>query len=281
MNFFDLHCDTAFECYKNNEEFYVNSLAISGEAADFKKWKQVFAVWIRDDHPEPFEFYQTVLTDIKQKLLKKPSFLTEFFSVEGGAVLEDDSDRLYILKNDQIKLLTLCWNGENLIAGGSKTEKGLTAFGKEVVSKMNRLKMACDLSHLNEKSFYAALEVADFPLASHSCSRFVFNHQRNLYDDQIKQLSQKNGIIGLCFYPEFLGENVFEAIYRNIFHLLDMGLENHIAIGSDFDGGQMDKTLNSIKLVPNLYTFLQTKGLKEDLLNKIFYENADNFIAKL
>lgn len=282
MNYFDLHCDTPYECYTKNQRFYVNQLSVSGELAkDFCEWKQVFAVWIKDEMDNPFNFYKKVLNDFKEKLKEKPKNLEPYFAVEGGAVLENDIDRLYELSGDGVKLLTLTWNGENQIAGGVNSQKGLTDFGKRVIEKLNFLNLGCDLSHLNEESFYSALECSDFPLATHSNVDFIHKHKRNLKNEQIKALFEKNGIMGICFYPEFLGENVFEKIYRNIFFLCDKGYENNIAIGSDFDGCRMDKSLDNISKVSELYLFLEQKGLKKGLLDKIFYSNADNFIAKL
>ncbi len=282
MNLFDLHCDTPYECYTKSQGFYVNRLSVSGSMGEaFGVWKQVFAVWIKDDLPLPFKFYKEVLCDFKAKLTSAPENLSPIFAVEGGAVLENDADRLFTLYNDGVRLLTLTWNGENNIGGGTLSEKGLTPFGKTVIENLNRLNMGCDLSHLNQKTFYSAIEHARYPLATHSNCFSVCRHPRNLTDEQIKLLCEKGGIIGLCFYPPFLGKDVFLKIYQNIFHLCEMGFENNIAIGSDFDGGRMDKRLNSILKIADLYDFLREKGLALKLLNKIFYENADNFIAIL
>lgn len=282
MRFFDLHCDTAYKCYIDDEEFDVNRLAVSGECGKvFDEWSQTFAVWIKDDQENPFLLYKNILSDFKSKLGNKPQNLRPIFAVEGGAVLENDSDRIFELWADGIKLLTLTWNGENNIAGGSHTDKGLTDFGKTVIEKMNHLKIGCDLSHLNEKSFFAALENAEFPLATHSNCKSICDNKRNLSNIQIKLLCEKGGIIGLCFYPDFLGEDIFEMLYENIFHIADMGYENSIAIGSDFDGGVMNKRLDNISKVPDLYRFLNCKGLCDELLDKIFFKNANNYIAKL
>lgn len=283
MDFFDLHCDTPYECYVKNQEFSKNTLAVSAcKGAVFNKWHQTFAVWIKDDTENPYQLYKNILKDFKDKLKNKPENLTPVFAVEGGAVIESNIDRLYELKTDGIRFLTLTWNGENLIAGGSKTDKGLTDFGKDVIGVMNSLKIGCDLSHLNDKSFYGAIEKAEFPLATHSNCRLVCNHPRNLNIEQIKLIAEKGGVVGLCFYPYFLGcGDVFEQLYKNIFVLCDKGYENNIAIGSDFDGAEMDKKLDRIDKLPDFYEFLRRKGLKEELLSKIFYKNAENFIAKL
>ena len=146
---------------------------------------------------------------------------------------------------------------------------------------MNTLKIGCDLSHINEKSFYSAIEIADFPLATHSNCRTLLDHPRNLTDEQIKLIAEKGGIIGLCYYPAFLGGKPFDALYKNICHLLEMGLENNIALGSDFDGALMDETLSSPLDIPCFYEFLSRNGLENKLLDKIFFQNANNYIAKL
>ena len=282
MDFFDLHCDTAFELYKRNLSFDNDELSVNLNSAKvFGKWTQIFAVWIKDDAENPFRLYENIMSDIKFKLKTAPENLTPLFAVEGGSVIEDKTDRLEVLKKDGIKLFTLTWNGENRIAGGCKTEKGLTDFGVTVIKELNRLKIGCDLSHLNKKSFYSAMEYAEFPLATHSNCYEICPNRRNITLEEIKLITQKNGIIGLTFYPEFLGENIYEKIYKNIFLLCDKGFENNIAIGSDFDGGKMSESLDKTSKIPLLYGFLEKKGLSKPLLNKIFYENAHKFIALL
>lgn len=282
MNFFDLHCDTALELYKRNLSFDNEELSVNRNSAKvFGKWMQTFAVWIKDDAENPFRLYENIMSDIKFKLKTAPENLTPLFAVEGGAVIENRIDRLEILKKDGIKFFTLTWNGENRIAGGCKTEKGLTDFGVTVIEELNRLKIGCDLSHLNRKSFYSAIEYAEFPLATHSNCYEICSHPRNLTLEQIKLIAQKNGVIGITFYPEFLGDNIFDKIYQNIFLLCDKGFENNIAIGSDFDGGKMSESLDKTSKIPLLYGFLEEKGLSKPLLDKIFYKNAYKFIAML
>lgn len=282
MNYFDLHCDTPYECYFKNQPFSANNLAVSGEkGAEFESWRQVFAVWIRDDIPEPFKLYSEIMRDIKLKLKATPENLQPLFAVEGGAVIGKDLKLIETLKSDGVRYLTLTWNGENAIAGGSGTDKGLTRFGREVIRELNRLKICTDLSHLNDKSFFAAIERAEYPIASHSNSRGICPVPRNLTDEQLKLIGAKNGLIGLCFYPKFLGGDVFEKIYENICRLGNLGLENNIAIGSDFDGADMPPELSDISKVPDLYTYLEKRGISAETLKKIFYENAQNYFDKL
>ncbi len=280
MRFFDLHCDTAFECFRQDLPFDNGVLSVTPTPC-LERWHQVFAIWIRDDLKKPWKQYKSILKSIKLKLINPPENLTALYAVEGGALLENRIERIEELRKDGIKMLTLTWNGENRLAGGVDSDQGLTSFGKEAIKTLNRNNIATDVSHLNRKSFFAAVEQSDFPIATHSNCYEICPHKRNLSKEQILALTQKGGILGLTFYPAFLGENIFERIYENICYMLDMNLRQHIAIGSDFDGGKMGTALDKTCKIPLLFNFLREKGMEKDLLDQIFFENAYNFIAKL
>ncbi len=282
MKYFDLHCDTPYRMYEENLDFNSEKLSVNLKENIFEEYYQCFAVWLNDNLENPFQKYRATLENFKENFKKSGSKIKPFFTVEGGAVLEGNVDNLYHLKNDGIKALTLTWNGQNQIAAGVDSLGGITDFGREVVRVMNSLKIACDLSHLNRESFYGALEETEFPIATHSCSYEVYPHKRNLNADQIKELFEKNGIMGLCFYPKFLGSgDVFDNVYNHLFYLLDKGYENNIAMGSDFDGADMDKKLCRASNVSTLYEFLKEKGIDAQILDKIFFYNAKKFFEKI
>lgn len=282
MNFFDLHCDTAYKCYCNNLSFNDSVLAVTPEkAACFNKWHQCFAIFIKDGTKNPFGFYKSALNNFLNELNNIPDNLVPIFTVEGGLLIENDLDRVQTLHSDGVRALTLTWNGENQIAGGADSDAPLKEFGKSVIAQLNYFNIATDLSHLNKKSFYDAIEIAKKPIITHSCLEFVCDHRRNIDDDQLKLLIEKGGIFGLCFYPVFLGEgDVFENIYKNIFHVLDMGYEDHLSIGSDFDGADMNTNLCDISAVPSLYEYLKSHNIDDNILNKIFYKNAYDYFNK-
>ncbi len=282
MDYFDLHCDTATVCCKTNQSYRSNNLAVSFEKASlFDNWQQFFAIWIGDSDASPYDTYIRTLKDYKQKINFKSNNLKPFITLENATLLEGNIDRLYNLYNDGVKAITLTWNGENAIAGGAASNGRLTEYGKDVIKVMNELHIYCDLSHLNEQSFFDVLELAEYPIATHSNCKSICNHRRNLTDEQLKLLKEKGGIVGLCFYPEFLGCEVFEGIYRNLYHIFDLGLENAVACGSDFDGAVMQRELDSIEKVSHLRSFLQQKGLPHDLINNFFYNNAEKIFVSL
>ncbi len=282
MKFFDLHCDTAYKCYRDNLSFTDYALNVTPQKAQvFNKWYQCFAVFVKDGIDNPFEYYKKTLENFKNQLLNKPSNLTPIITIENGLVIEDDLTRIESIYNDGVRAVTLTWNDENQIAGGADTDATLKPFGREVIKQLNSFDIMTDLAHLNKKSFYDALELAKKPIITHTCLDIVNKHRRNIDNNQLKALVEKGGIVGLCFYPVFLGQgDVFENIYKNIFCILDMGYEDHISIGSDFDGADMDKKLCDISAVPKLYDYLKSKNIDDSILNKIFFENAYNFFKK-
>ncbi|HHW46304.1 MAG TPA: hypothetical protein GXX17_05265 [Clostridiales bacterium] len=301
MDYFDLHCDTLYECFRSKSSIYKNNFAVSIDKANFDRWCQVFAIWIPDGVQNPFSFFIEHLNFAKTQFNEFGDYVKDcsdfdeidnavnssrkcaaILSVEGGSVLEGKIENLYRLYQLGIRILTLTWNGKNEIASGIEAAGGLSPLGKRVLKEMNRLGMVADLSHLNEQSFYEAAEIATSIIASHSNCRAVHGHARNLTDEQLKVIKQKKSLVGICFYPEFLGgKDVFDRVYANIYYLLEQGLEHNIAIGSDFDGADMHEDLNDISKLPGLFDYLTLKNLKYETIQKIFFKNAYNFFANL
>ena len=139
--------------------------------------------------------------------------------------------------------MTLCHNGDNDIcdsARGNAEHGGLSAFGREVVGRMNALGMMVDLSHAAESSFYDALELSTAPIVcSHSSSRALCNHPRDLTDDQMKALAAKGGVAQVTLYHGFLrqeGEATILDALEHLHHMVSVMGPEHVGIGTDFDG---------------------------------------------
>jgi membrane dipeptidase len=106
--------------------------------------------------------------------------------------------------------VTLTHNGDNEIADCAADGThwhGLSPFGKEVVAEMNALGMMIDLSHASDETFWDCIRLSQAPvIATHSCCRALCNHRRNLTDEMLKALGEKDGYVGINFYPAFLSE---------------------------------------------------------------------------
>ena len=282
MKYFDLHADTAYRCLGENLAFNDSALHITfDKAAAFEEWHQCFVAFIKDGIEEPFEYYKKTVAFLKKELKNKPQNLTPIFAVEGGLLIENDLNRVETMHNDGVRALTLTWNAENQIAGGADSDAPLKDFGKDVIKELNKFGIMVDLAHSNKKSFYPALELADRPIITHTCLEHVNKHRRNVDDDQIKALVEKGGILGLCYYPLFLGEgDTLENIYKNVYHMLELGYEDHLSMGSDFDGCDLSEKLADISYVPSLYQYLNSRNIDKEILDKIFFYNAYNFFNK-
>ncbi len=278
-NLFDLHSDIPL-CVLNGKKSAVTfpkQIGCQVQTASF---------FVREGLKNPFAYYKKMharfLDAISHPINRLSADKSYILSVEGGGAVEGDIERIINLKADGISSLMLTWNGDNSLAGGAFGIGRLTEKGKTAITLLNEQKMALDLSHLNDKSLMEAGERAEFLLASHSNARGVTDHPRNLSDDALKLIKDKKGIVGINFYPPFLGiGDVFEQIYRHIEYMLKKGLQNAVAIGSDFDGAKMHKNLFCTDDVLPLYSFLDGRFKDQMLLDKIFYQNAADFYQKL
>lgn len=303
MRLFDLHCDTLYECVKNNLQFRDNTLAISlnnGVNSGIESWIQCFAIWMPDElrgdaarnfyirarnyfinqiekNSDLVDFVKSG-SELKSSIKKVRAILT----VEGGSAAAGSLENIRSMHEDGVKVMTLTWNGANELGSGQLDNRGgLTVFGRDAVKLMNRLGIIVDVSHLNDRGFYDVCRISEKPfIATHSNLRSVCPYKRNLTDEQFKEIVSRGGIVGINFYREFISEkdsDNIDMLFRHIERFLELGGENALCIGSDFDGADMPKYIKDITCVENLYDNFLKKGYAKELCNKIFYKNAESF----
>jgi membrane dipeptidase len=97
----------------------------------------------------------------------------------------------------------LDWAGSS----GGTGNKGLSAFGREVIAEMNRLGMVVDLSHVSDRTFFDVLAITSAPvIASHSCCRALCDSPRNLSDEMIRALAAGGGVLQITFHTTFVSQ---------------------------------------------------------------------------
>ena len=308
MRLFDLHCDTITECYLGGHSLKSNDLAISLEKGDYiSGWCQIFAIWMQNEYrgQAACDYYDGLYKCFLDEVEKNADILSfcktsddiknaiqngkiaAVLSVEGGAATAGKLDRLQYMYDCGVRLMTLTWNGQCEVACGSDVDGGggLTPFGFEVIKEMERLNMIIDVSHLNDIGFYQVVENTTKPfVATHSNSRTVKNHYRNLTDDQFKIIRDRGGLVGLNFYDAFLPDDRksgCDGALRNLYHFLELGGENIVSIGADFDGAPMCDDLSGIDKMKSLYEHLVCNGIDEKIVKKVFFDNAMDFFAKV
>lgn len=293
MNFFDLHCDTVSKCFSKIKKSMLKNkyhIDIERGKSTFEKWFQTFAFWM----PDTVNFDKAYDLFLKQyeymKKFELPIYSGSFDSdfkavlmVEGGLLLGKDISRVDELKNKNIKILTLTWNNENPIASGALSTGGLKPFGKQVIGELEKRNIVVDVSHLNEESFWDVAKIAKKPfIATHSNAYDVCSHVRNIKADQIQEIKNVGGIIGLNFYKLFLENNCkngVNALTKHIDYFLKQKCEDVLAIGSDFDGADMPDDIKDITYVPTIKQHI-SKCFGEDVANKIMFENAKRFFDR-
>ena len=301
MRFFDLHCDTITELHKKKGSLAKNDGHISlDRAAYLTEYVQDYAIFIPDEYrgKAAVDYFDSVYAYYKNEMIKngiseyadrKDTKYKSILSVEGGAGMGGTIEGLHHLADCNVKLITLTWNGRNELASGCFDEEdiGLTSFGREAVKEMEKLRIAADVSHLSVKGFYDLADLAEKPfMASHSCIDIVDNFKarhRNLSKDQVKIISEHGGVIGINLWEKLLGneDNSFDAVLRHMSEIIEVGGEDVVAMGTDFDGCDINDELAGIEKIPALSDFLNCHGFDEKLLDKIFFSDADRFFTNL
>ena len=221
--------------------------------------------------------------------LKQAGKKAVFLGVENGYAIGKDLNNLHKFKELGVSYITLCHNGNNDLCdgvGGSAEWGGLSPFGKEVVTEMNRLGLMIDTSHAAGSTFYDVLKYSSKPvIASHSSSRALCNHPRNLDDDQIRALASKGGVVQVCLYKPFINEEAEKAslsdAIRHLCHIIDIAGIDHVGIGSDFDGdGELIGCRAANELI-QITMRLIAEGFDDESIAKIWGGNLLRVLDKL
>ncbi len=195
--------------------------------------------------------------------------------MEGGEPIES-LDILEVFHRLGLRVLTLTWSLRNQIGDGvfERTNGGLTNFGVEVVGKAEELGILLDLSHINEAGFWDALDVTSFPvIASHSNARALCDNPRNLTDEQLKAIAERDGVVGAVAIPSFVDKEnpTIEKYVEHICYMVDLVGYKHVGLGFDFVyylkgwGGKSVKGLENEAGIPRLIELLQERFSEKEV----------------
>ena len=140
----------------------------------------------------------------------KNGLISVFIGMENGSPIQQSLPMLRTFYRLGVSYVTLTHNGDNAIADSAAEGThwhGLSPFGKQVVAEMNSLGMMVDLSHASDETFWDCIRLSRAPvIASHSCCRALCGHRRNLTDEMLRALGEKDGYVGINFCPSFLSD---------------------------------------------------------------------------
>ena len=310
---FDLHCDTALallgETRNEAGSLKKNKLHIDLErASQLEAYCQCFACFTTPMMQEwnklsPIVVFERELATIQREVDKHKRLMSIAYSmadveanrgkgkmsailtIEGPAGFDFDPALLENLHQIGFRITSLGWNEQNVLTGSNVTGGGLTDQGREYVREAQRLGMLVDVSHISDEGFWDIMEQSQAPvLATHSNSRALCGHSRNLTDDMFRAICRTGGVAGINQYADFLGESpTLDTACDHIFHFMELDpTGKHIALGGDLDGcEQLSQGFEGIQSYPALARRLLERGLGEETIRDIFWNNALNVLRSV
>jgi membrane dipeptidase len=208
-------------------------------------------------------------------------------TIEGGEAIGESLDDLRAFYDRGVRLMTLTWNRRNAIgrgagAGDPKVDGtgGLTNFGRKVIAAMEALGMIVDVSHLADETFEEVLSRVERPVvASHSNSREICCHRRNVTDRMAERIAASGGLVACTFAGIFVDEDPAKVdrdrFLDHVDRLVSVVGPDHVGIGSDFDGfsDKYGVVIKDCSRMGELTTGLLERGYRDEDIRKIMGGN--------
>ncbi|MFY0692554.1 MAG: dipeptidase [Paracoccaceae bacterium] len=209
--------------------------------------------------------------------------------IEGAEGIDRDLHNLDVLYQAGLRSIGPVWSRNTIFGHGvpfrypsdGNVGPGLTQDGIRLVERCDALGIMIDLSHLNEAGFWDVARVSSKPLvATHSNVHSICPHSRNLTDAQLAAIRDSGGMVGLNFAVAFLradGRMIDDVplsqMLAHLDHLIDRLGEDHVGLGSDFDGAEVPQELRCVAGLPKLTDAMTQHGYSEALIEKLCSEN--------
>jgi len=191
-----------------------------------------FRSWIRR-HPRRYRLVTTVAD-----LTRADSRLGVFFDIEGGSALNGQLSLVEMYRDLGVRWMSMAYNRNNLLGGGCQdTDRGLTKFGRAVVTEMERVGITACCSHTGHRTTMDVMRHATKPVIfSHSNPLALWKHKRNIRDDAIRACAATGGVVGINGIGMFLGanDNSSATVARHIDHVVQLVGIDHVGIGLDY-----------------------------------------------
>ena len=216
--------------------------------------------------------------------------------IEGLPGIGSNLDYLYLLERTGVRHIGMTWNEENAFATGQRGDvnRGLTDLGIKAVEIIENLGILLDVSHANDKTFWDIAKYSKKPFfASHSNARSLCPSMRNLTDEQILCIGERNGMIGMNSYHGFVSKNEKE---KNLDMLLNhmeyiaekIGLDK-IGFGFDFaeyystheDEDEGLQGVHDVTEIGNVKKALEKRGYSKEEIENIAYKNFVSFFERM
>jgi len=303
---FDFHCDTALALLGENMNS-AGSLACNSGHIDLNRasvlagYAQCFACFTTSltevtNGLSPIVLFERELATIQREVEKnsgriaiayspdeigrnrEQGMMSAILTLEGTAGIDYNPELLEDLYAIGFRIVSLGWNEKNPLTGSNLTGGGLTDLGREFVREAQHLGMLIDVSHISDEGFWDIMKITNAPIiATHSNSRAMHYHTRNITDDMFRAICETGGVAGYNMCDEFTGINpTIDTVCDHIFHFMELDPTGKgIALGGDLDGvTAMPQGFEGVQDWPKLSARLLERGLDENTVRNIFWHNA-------
>jgi len=312
---FDMHADTVtrialadYPPYSDEDDPAKGSLVTNnGELAvdrmDGTRWVQCYAIWMNDAdkkishidwYHKAAKWFHEQIEEHGDRIAQARTFsdipgildsgkVAAVLTVENAACLDAGFDVVDEFVEDGVLVSGITWNDMNVLGSGILTDKGLTDLGKRYIAALEERNIVVDVSHLNDTCFWELEKIATKPfIATHSNSRALCSHKRNLTDDQFRAICEHGGVVGLNFHRGFVCKDdrlyTFDELAAHVEHWLELDGADAIALGSDRDGANTPAWIAGCNSQRYLYTRFEEK-FGAEIARKLFFENAMRFFG--
>lgn len=300
--YFDAHCDTLSRCLEQDACLWENDGQLDlKRLSTFQKAGQIFAIFHDGAVPtegglfdmcqrqqqlfaESCRRHAAVMVQCRSGLDIDTAVATgkmaAVLSVEGGELLDCDPDRLDWAMEAGVRCINPTWNHANALSGSNveDRERGLSEVGREFVRQAQKRNILLDVSHLSDPGFWDLVDITEKPIvATHSNSRQLCDHTRNLTDDMFRAIVQTGGVVGINFWVRFVRDvsnPTMDDLIRHIDHFMDLGGAKHLCLGGDLDGcDRLAGGMTGVQDVPKLWQALADRGYGQPELENLFFNN--------
>ena len=209
---------------------------------------------------------------------RENGMMSAILTLEGTAGIDYNPELLEDLSMIGFRVVSLGWNEQNPLTGSNMTGGGLTDLGREFMKEAQRVGMLIDVSHVSDEGFWDMMKITDGPIiATHSNSRAICGHSRNLTDDMFRAIVETGGVAGYNMCDDFTGVNpTLDTVCDHIFHFLELDPSGkHIALGGDLDGvDNFPAGFEGVQSWPALALRMKQRGLDEETIRNIYWNNA-------
>lgn len=248
------------------------TLSQSNDLADFISEEEGKAIFVKSKED---------LERLIQERTTNKSVIGAMLGIEGAHALEGSLENLDLVYEAGVRMIGPTHFFDNELGGSAHGENlgGLTDFGKQVITKMNKLGIFIDLAHCSPAIVDDVLSMTTEPvMVSHIGVKAVLDSQRNLSDEQIKRIAANGGIIGVAFFDMAVGEPELPNIIATIRHIRDVVGIQYIALGSDYDGSV--SVPFDITGLPLIVEGMVEDGFTEEEIRAVMGENVKRFMLK-